>query len=95
MDLGDAYAVPGATAGAMAVAQFVKVLWATARPAQIRVVAALSGLGIVLAVQWEDISAGSIVGLILSGVVAGLAASATFDLGKAVKAAKAANGSTP
>ncbi len=85
----DPYAVPGAEAGAIALTQFIKVLWSTARPVTMRIVAALSGLGIVVAIQWDAITNGggaAVVGLLLSGVTAGLAASATFDLGKAIKA---------
>ena len=85
----DVFAVPGAAAGAIALTQFIKVMWSAARPVQLRIVAALSGLGIVVAIQWSAISGGgtaAMVGLLLSGVTAGLAASAAFDFGKAVKA---------
>lgn len=84
----DPYAVPGAAAGAIALTQFIKVMWSAARAVHMRIVAALSGLGIVVAIQWDAISGGgaaAVVGLLLSGITAGLAASATFDLGKAIK----------
>jgi drug/metabolite transporter superfamily protein YnfA len=85
----DPYAVPGAAAGAIALTQFVKVFWPTAKTSHIRAVAALSGLLIVGAVQWAVILDGglsAIVGTVLSGVTAGLASSAAFDVGKAIAA---------
>ena len=85
MELTDAFTVPSAAAGAIALTQFVKVLWASASAAQLKVVAALSGVGIVAAVQWDVItgSAQTAVGVVLSGVMAGLAATAGFDQIKA------------
>ena len=85
MELTDAFTVPGAAAGAIALTQFIKVLWSRASGAQLKVVAALSGVGIVAAVQWGVVtgSAQTAVGVLLSGVMAGLAATAGFDQIKA------------
>lgn len=82
MELIDAYAVPGAAAGAIAFTQFVSILWSKAAAAQKKTIAALSALGITSLLQWDILTGGDvavIVGVLLSGVTAGLAAQAGFD----------------